>query len=126
MASSVRLICEKCSSDALEQHGAKSVLDGKCGWRCTRCGNSMGPARSKLFLGFLMLLSIAVTLAGLLFIVLFVTDWVHTHIFPITPGRVLVFSGSVIGPITFFTVFRAFQEKRPRREYTRLVQDEDQ
>jgi hypothetical protein len=51
------LVCEECGSNDLGASSTPSMLDGRTGWKCKVCGNTMGPRRSKVFLAFVLALS---------------------------------------------------------------------
>ncbi len=55
------LCCPNCGSGDLEPHGRHSLLDGRRGRRCLRCGQMLAPRRSRLFLAFAFLLALVVT-----------------------------------------------------------------
>jgi hypothetical protein len=114
----MNLICEECYSPELERHGAKSILDGRHGWRCLACGNLMGPVRSRTLLLILMVLAVGVTLVGLVFCVLsFSIDLSQLPIRRVQRVLLLllVCSGSVIGPVTIFLLMKAYRQKQPRK-----------
>ena len=112
----MKLVCEKCASDCLEEYGSKSILDGKTGYRCKTCENIMGPARSRVLIVFLMTLSVAVTLAGILFVIGYFTNWMNMRASSTAMGKgYFVIAGGVVGPITFWALLQALKEKMPRR-----------
>jgi hypothetical protein len=114
----MQLVCDKCLSDQLERHGEKSRLDGRYGLRCLGCGNTMGPRRSRLLLGFLMAVAAGLTAWGLYLGLLFCTRLVRGQVSP-TPGSLqlaaFILASVTVGPWVLWALLRAYRQNTPKQ-----------
>jgi hypothetical protein len=91
--------CSKCGHGPLEANGAAAQFDGRKGFVCPECGHEMQASRSKVVLGAIMMMSLAVTAGCAAIVILDMNSDLLGLTHERKPVFWLMYVGLIAGPI---------------------------